>query len=192
MKLPNFLNFNFTKFISLIVTLLLLSQCGLYKKTDSRKIPVNANERVKKNLEEGKRLSFSQLTNRGSGTFEFASSNEMWRATIDVLDFIPLSNADYGGGVIITDWYTETENNDSIKIMVQFLSNDVRADGLKIVVYNKTCSVQNPNNCTTNIDEGNISGELKLAILKKAAIYKTENTNKVIKKNKNKLTGLPK
>mgnify|MGYP006172956233 CR=1 FL=1 len=119
---------------------LTLSQCGIYKKTDSRKIPTNAKERVKKNMEEGKRIKFTNLTG-GSGKFEFASSNEMWRAAIEVLDFAPLVNADYGGGIIITDWYTQDgDGSASVKISVQFLSNDIRADGISVKVYKKVCN----------------------------------------------------
>ena len=92
----------FTKKLSLILLTVLflssLTQCGLYRKTDARKIPVNSKERVAKNVEEGRRIKFSELGNSTSGKFEFATSNEMWRATIDILDFVPLNNADYGGG----------------------------------------------------------------------------------------------
>ena len=105
----------------------------------------------------------------------------MWRATIEILDFIPLNNADYGGGIIITDWYNEDgSGKDSIKIMVRFLSNEIRADGLKVTVYNKSCKLESGvQNCKTQIDEtGQISQELKLAILKKAAIYKTSRVKK--------------
>ena len=191
MKIANFSKINYFKYMSLIAILLFLNQCGLYKKTDARKIPVNANDRVKKNLEEGRRIKFGSLTNRGSGKFEFASSNEMWRATIEVLDFIPLSNADYGGGIIITDWYNENNNNESVKIMVQFLSNEIRADGLKVIVYNKTCKNSDINNCTTNTDDSGIKEELKLAILKKAAQYKTQTTEKESKDYKEKFKGKP-
>ena len=170
----------FNQFLGKIVLFILIiafvNQCGMYRKTDARKVPVNAKERVKKNLEEGRRIKFGQLGSKGSGNFEFATSNEMWRATVDILDFMPLANADYGGGVIITDWYSyENKKNESIKIMVQFLSNEIRADGLKVIVYNKTCEINNQSNCSTTVDNSNnIGQELKLAILKKAAVYKTE------------------
>ena len=180
------------RILPLILVLLFLNECGLYKKTDARKVPANAKDRVQKNLEEGKRIKFGQFTGKGSGTFEFASSNEMWRATMDVLDFIPLSNADYGGGVIITDWYNESDNNNSLKIMVQFLSNEIRADGLKVIVYNKTCNDINMNSCKTNIDNSDISEELKLAILKKAALYKTQTKKKETEEYKKKNKGKPK
>ena len=167
-----------------IFLLFFLSQCGIYKKTDARKIPTNAKDRVQKNMEEGKRIKFGNMTGTGSGKFEFASSNEMWRAAIEILDFVPLSNADYGGGIIITDWYNNSnKNNSSIKIMVQFLSNEVRADGIKVLVYNKNCNAVNGlTNCSTNINDGKINEEIKLAILKKAAFLKKKGVQKEIEK----------
>ena len=169
------------KILFIILAFSLLAQCGIYRKTDARKIPGNVNDRVQKNLEEGKRIKFGSVGNKGGGNFSFATSNEMWRATIEILDFIPLNNADYGGGIIITDWYNEDgSGKDSIKIMVRFLSNEIRADGLKVTVYNKSCKLESGvQNCKTQIDEtGQISQELKLAILKKAAIFKTTSVKK--------------
>lgn len=178
-----------TKIAIFGLIILMVNQCGIYKKTDARKVPTNAKERVKKNLEEGRRIKFGQLGNKGSGKFEFATSNEMWRATVDILDFMPLANVDYGGGVIITDWYNENnQNNDSIKIMVQFLSNDIRADGIKVTVYDKKCNSDNSLNCSTSVNEANSIGqELKLAILRKAAELKTIQTEKERQKNKKKV-----
>jgi len=169
------------KILLIILALSLLTQCGIYRKTDARKVPGNVNDRVQKNLEEGKRIRFGGGKGSGGGNFSFATSNEMWRATIEILDFIPLNNADYGGGIIITDWYSEDgTGKDSIKIMVRFLSNEIRADGIKVTVYNKSCILDSGiQNCSTEIDEsGQISQELKLAILKKAAIYKTKTLEK--------------
>ena len=166
----------------LVITLLLgfLSECGIYRKTDARKVPVNANDRVQKNLEEGKRIRFGKGMGGGSGNFEFATSNEMWRATMEILDFIPLNNADYGGGIIITDWYNENnDQSDSVKIMVRFLSNEIRADGLKVTVYKKKCKLNSGIlNCSTQIDNSEIGSELKLAILKKASIFKNASQKK--------------
>ena len=111
--------------------------------------------------------------NKG-GKFDFASSNEMWRAAIDVLDFVPLLNADYGGGIIITDWYSENqEKNESIKISVQFLSNEIRSDALKVKIYNKKCG--DDQNCVTSKISSELNSEIKLAILKKAALIKKKN-----------------
>ena len=178
--------------ISLIFLIfLMVNQCGIYKKTDARKVPTNAKERVKKNIAEGKKIKFGQLGKGGSGTFEFATSNEMWRATVDILDFMPLANVDYGGGVIITDWYNEGSQNDSIKIMVQFLSNEIRADGLKVVVYDRKCNSTNSLNCSTSVDnENSIGQELKLAILRKAAEMKIQANQKKVDEYKKKTRGI--
>jgi len=184
-----FLNKILYKFSLLTLILALLSQCGLYKKTDSRKVPINAKDRVAKNLEEGKKISFFK-GDKGSGKFEFASSNEMWRATVEILDFIPLANADYGGGVIITDWYSENNSdNDSVKIMVQFLSNEIRADGIKVTVYNRSCPSGQLSNCSVSSNENLIGQELKLAILKKAAELKTLSDAKKVEEYRKKNIG---
>ena len=166
---PNFMTF-FQLFCIILVSMF-LNQCGIYKKSDARKIPTNANDRVQKNLEEGRRIKFGNIGKGGSGKFEFASSNEMWRATIDILDFVPLNNVDYGGGIVITDWYSEqNEDNSAIKIMVQFLSNEIRADGIKVNVYKKNCPTEV--SCKTQNSDSVLNGEIKLAILKKAALIK--------------------
>ena len=175
--------FYFTKkivsFGALLSIFFLLVECGLYRKTDSREIPGNAKDRVKKNMEEGKRIKFGNVTG-GSGKFDFASSNEMWRASIEILDFIPLSSADYGGGIIITDWYSENEENNSVKIMVRFLSNEIRADGIKVTVFNKNCK---PSIDCPMANDNELSNDIKLAILKKASLYK----NEIIEKEKKEL-----
>ncbi len=164
-----------------IITLtifILLSSCGIYKPSDARKVSPNDEERIKANQAAGKGLRLNKLLDKDKGgDFQFASSNEMWRATIDVLDFIPLSNVDYGGGVIITDWYiSDTQKNQSIKIMVQFLSNELRADGLKVVIYKKDCDVEK--NCETSVSKSKLENEIKLAILKKAALFKKDKSEK--------------
>jgi len=180
-------------FFTSILIFLSISQCNIYKKTDARKNPTNAKERVQKNLEEGKRIKFSDITNRGTGKFEFASSNEMWRATIDILDFVPLANADYGGGIIITDWYNSSDTKDSsIKIMIQFLSNDIRPDGIKITIYNKDCTNTNGiSSCNTTKNDGKIADELRVAILKQASILKTISTKKKVAKFRKDRKGTP-
>ena len=168
----------FTKKLSLILLTVLflssLTQCGLYRKTDARKIPVNSKERVAKNVEEGRRIKFSELGNSTSGKFEFATSNEMWRATIDILDFLPLSDVDYGGGIIITEWYSAPNStNESLKIMVQFLTNEIRADGLKVKIYKKDCKTATQ--CSSSLIESEIGSQIKLEILKKATLIKQAN-----------------
>ena len=98
-------SFKFINFIAILSILFGLNSCGLYKKTDAQKVPVNAKDRVKKNMEEGRGFNLKKLGKKGGGTFMFASSNELWRASIEILDFVPLVNADYGGGIIFRSLY---------------------------------------------------------------------------------------
>ena len=117
---------------------LLLNACnGKIPGGDARKVPFVPKERVKKNLEEGRgfRLDKAFGNNSKGGDFEFASSNELWRASLDTIDFIPIATANYSGGILITDWYSDDKNsNESIKISIRFLTNEVRADGIKIAI----------------------------------------------------------
>ena len=171
-----------------VITLFLLSlasivvSCGPLKPkyTDLRKIPGNPKDKRERNIREGRGFrAMGLLDKKGSGNFEFASSNAMWRATLDLLDFTPLSNVDYSGGIIITDWFSESSDQDPIKISVRFLSNEIRADGLKVIIYKKICKkIDEKNNCKTIKDNTTLGNEIKLAILKKAAIIKTSERSK--------------
>jgi len=139
-----------------------------YKRTDVKDNPVNVKERARKNVAEGKGFSLGNIGNRGSGNFEFASSNPLWRASLEILDFTPLSNVDYSGGIIITDWFdNENDKNSNLKISIKFLSNEIRADGLNVQIYEKICK---DDNCTTRKLENNVSNEIKATILRKASL----------------------
>jgi len=166
----------FKNTILILMISIFLNHCNFWRPADARKVPTNDKERVQKNIEEGKSVKLSNLGKGmgGSGNFEFATSNEMWRATIDILDFVPLTSADYGGGVVITDWYSSGGSNDSLKIMVQFLSNEIRADGIKVVVYNKVCIDDDTLKCETEINQSTVGQELKLAILRRASAIKNK------------------
>jgi len=154
-----------------------LTSCGtgIWDPADARKVPSNAKERVKKNLEEGKGISLKGLASGGKGgtNYQFASSNPMWRATLEILDFLPLANVDYSGGIITTDWYNEGNTSDeSIKITVRFLTNEIRSDGIRIIVHKKRCNVQQV--CTVKKITSVLEQELQVAILKKAILFEKE------------------
>jgi len=148
---------------------------------DARKIPYDPKERVKRNLEQGKGFRLDQtFGNKKTGDFEFASSNPLWQASLDTIDFMPLSSANYSGGILITDWYSDDQNsNESIKITIRFLTNEVRSDALDIKVFYKKCD--NINNCKVTEQEGNLKVELNKEILKKAAVYKEQQKDKTFK-----------
>ena len=171
----------FIQLLFLLQLLIFLNSCGIYRKTDARKYPPNPKERVAKNMEEGKGFRIFD-GNRSNGTnYEFASSNELWRATLDTIDFMPLTTANYSGGIIVTDWYSDNENlNESLKITVRFLSNEIRSDALDLNIFYRDCD--SSNRCKVVEKQGNLVTELKREILKKATIYKEE-SNKDKKDN---------
>ena len=134
---------NLIKLILPILFLLsfLLTSCGMLKPSDARKVSPNVDERVQQAIQEGRGFNFGKVTGKGGTNFEFASSNELWRASLEVLDFLPLANVDYSGGIIITEWYSEgTSNDEAIKITVRFLSNEIRADGLSVIINKRVCN----------------------------------------------------
>ena len=168
------------KSILIVLIVFALTSCsqGFFKTGDARKNPPDPRERVKKNIEEGKgfRLNNSLSRNRGTN-FEFASSNGLWRASLEVLDFMPLTSANYSGGIIITDRYSEQGNIDeSIKITIRFLSNEVRSDAIDVDIFYKKCKA--PNNCKINKQDGQLKKEITKQILSKAAIYKKMSKDK--------------
>ena len=165
-------------FILLLSSTLLYSCGGKLPGADARKYDPDPKKRVAKNLEEGRGFRLSdQLGKSGSGVFEFASSNELWRASLDIIDFMPLASVNYSGGIIITDWYSTDQNsNESIKISIRFLTNEIRSDALDIKVFNKKCVAQS--NCVTSEKEGGINNELKTKILKTATVYQAKKKSK--------------
>ena len=163
---------NFIKIIASFIIFSLIVSCGGFEKVDTRKVPISGPERAKKNVKEGRGVALGDAFKRGTN-YEFSSSNPMWRATLDVLDFLPLATVDYSGGVIISDWYTDNANkNQALKITVRFLSNEVQTNSLKVIVHKKKCSVNQT--CNVEIFKSRIQEELIASILKEAAIIKRQ------------------
>ena len=164
--------------VKILISFLLLNSCadGL-KGVDARKIPANMTERQRQNIEEGRGFTLGSLGGSKAGEFDFASSNELWRASLDTLDFMPLSLANYSGGIIVTDWYSSDGSVDeSVKISVRFLSNEIRSDSLAIKVFYKKCSLQK--NCQITDKTDALSNDIENKILTKAAVYEKENKSK--------------
>jgi len=148
-----------------------LNNCGLYKKVDSS-VPIQGEERARKNIEEGRGISLKNLRG-GSTNYEFSSSNPMWRAGLEILDFLPLTTVDYSGGIIITDWYSsQNSTNESIKITVRFLNNEIATSNIKVIVHSRIC--KNSSDCSIKEINSSIKSELTKSILKKAAQYQAE------------------
>ena len=177
--------FNFS-ILKLLIIIFLLNSCGGMKGGDARKIPANMKERQRQNIEEGRGFRLGSLGgDKKGGTFSFASSNELWRASLDTLEFMPLALANYSGGIVVTDWYSDSEtSNESVKISVRFLSNEIRSDALIVKIFYKNCSVQQT--CKITDRSSALSSELTEKILAKAAVYEKENQSKNKKKYINK------
>jgi hypothetical protein len=151
------------------------SNCGIYKKVDTREVSTNANERARKAVDEGRGVNIGQIFKRGTN-YEFSTSNPMWRATLETLDFIPLTNVDYSGGVIISDWYSNQNSNESLKISIQFLSNEISANSIKITIFRKKCDLDM--RCTTSKTKSKIEEELRKKILQTAALIEKKTKEK--------------
>ena len=166
----------------LLFLIFILTSCGIYKPVDVREVPVNAEERIRKNMEEGKGIQIFNKDDFGVGSF--SEFNPLWRASLDTLDFMILSSADYGGGIIITDWYSENNDDEAIKITVRFHSNEIRADGLDVIIHNKVCDESNK--CNVSKVDGELNNEIKIAILRKAVTYDKDFQARAKKKRKKK------
>ncbi len=175
-NLPNVLK----KIMPVFLILLILSSCGgfkLPKPGDARKIPASGKERALKNLEEGRGVSLGNLGANRQTTYQFSTSNPMWRATFDVIDFMPLVTVDYAGGMIITDWYADANTtNDSLKFTIRFLSNEIRSDSLKIIIHKKTCKAQS--NCIVQKIASKLEDTIRSEIITKAVLLEAASKKK--------------
>tara|TARA_Y100000590_G_scaffold285337_1_gene321113 strand:- start:143 stop:688 length:546 start_codon:yes stop_codon:yes gene_type:complete len=170
--------------LCLFSALLILSSCKLPKPGDARTMEMEGEERARKNIEEGKGFSLKKAVGGRKTTYEFSTSNPLWRATFDVIDFMPLVTVDYSGGMIVTDWYTDSNTtNDSLKFTIRFLSNEIRADSLKIIIHRKTCKAQL--NCIIKkITSTKLEDTIRSDIIRKAALLDEDSKdNKKKKKN---------
>tara|TARA_B100000989_G_scaffold214996_1_gene163535 strand:+ start:221 stop:799 length:579 start_codon:yes stop_codon:yes gene_type:complete len=181
--MSNILNLRITTLF--LIVLFALNSCKSIENLpggDARKTSPDPKERVKKNLEEGRGFRLDNALKGGSkgGDFMFASANELWRASLDTLDFMPLSSVNYSGGIIITDWYSDDDSlNESVKISIRFLTNEIRADALDIKVFYKKCN--QVASCKISQKTGSLSAELKKQILSKATVYKKQKDDKNFK-----------
>ena len=172
-----FLNIRFLSFFLIILTIF---NYGCTKKDASGEkvlIEVNPDKKATDFRDKGGGI-FGEIGKKsGSTTFEFASSNVLWRATLKSLDFLPLLNADYSGGIIIYDWYSQTNNpKEQIKISVQFLNNELRSDSIKIIAHKKIC--ETAERCSNSTLDQNFANSIKDSIIASARILKIEEAKK--------------
>ena len=175
--------FNVTKniFFLFVISIFIIGCSGKKLKLpggDARKTPADPEKRIEQNLKDGRGFQLNDYGKSSGGVFEFASSNGLWKASLDVIDFMPLSSVNYSGGIIVTDWYSDNNSLDeSVKVSIRFMTNELRSDALDIKVFNRKCK-DSLFNCTISETQGEISKELKKEILKKAAIYQQQDKDK--------------
>lgn len=162
-----------TSFIHLLLAILIiLNSCGLYRYTDQRNQPSSGLERARKNVEEGKGIGIKNILGNKNTNYEFSSSNPMWRAALELLDFMPLSTVDYSGGVVITDWYSnKSEPDQIIKVTIRFLGTEISPNNLKVIVHKKDCSNAKLNEqCPIVEFKSKINEELVKSIVREASV----------------------
>lgn len=173
--------------IILMLGLIMLNSCqalkDLHEPVDLRTSPLDPDERAKRNIEEGRGFSLGNIGNKKT-TYEFSTSNPMWRASLEILDFIPLATVDYSGGMIITDWYSDNSetNKESLKISVRFLSNEIRSDSLKILIHKKNCNASDDCGISLLPFNSKLNSELLSVILRKAALLEEASKKNTKKK----------
>ncbi len=172
----------FKKKLPTIIIFLFLISCAKYDSTTGEKILIepNPDKKAREFADKGGGI-FGDINRVGKGSgvgsFEFASSNVLWRATLKSLDFLPMLNADYSGGIIIYDWYSQTNNpKEQIKISVQFLSNELRSDSIKITAHKKIC--ETPERCSNSTLDQNFANSIKDSIITSARTLKIEEAKK--------------
>jgi len=122
---------------------------------------------------------FGDINNKKSSStsVDFASSNVMWKATLKTLEFLPLSNTDYSGGIIVYDWYSQTNNpREQIKISVRFLSNELKSDSIKVIAHKKICD--SAEKCSNSTLDEKFSNTVKENIITSARLLKIEEAKK--------------
>jgi len=166
----------------LFVTFIFTQNCSSVDPVTGQKVLIepNPDKRAREFADKGGGI-FGNLgkigANKTGGAVDFGSSNVLWKATLKTLDFLPLLNADYTGGVIIYDWYTETINSkEQIKISVRFLNNELRSDSIKVTAHKKIC--ESTDKCLNSIMDQKFSENIKESIITSARALKIEETKK--------------
>ena len=166
----------------LFLTLIFMQNCSSIDPVTKEKVLIepNPDKRAREFADKGGGI-FGNLgktgTNKSGGGVDFESSNVLWKATLKALDFLPLLNADYTGGVIIYDWYTQSDNsNEQIKISVRFLGNELRSDSIKVTAHKKICDSRDK--CLNTIMDQKFSDSIKDSIITSARALKIEEAKK--------------
>ena len=167
--------------IFLILGLFSCSSTTVDPTTGERKTyELDEKKRIRENVEKGGGIFGDLGKSSKETTFSFGTSNVLWRATLKSLDFMPLASIDYAGGILVTDWYSENANPlEKIKIMVRFLSNELRSDSVVVIGHKMNCNAQGV--CSTTILNDKFNESIKDTIINTARLIKIDDEKKKIK-----------
>ncbi len=172
---------NLKKYLpSFLILAIMVSGCTSNKKEEAE-IPTKKEifePNVQKRTEKYRDSTGGILGNfskKNSGTFDFANSNVLWRASLKSLENIPLQSASYAGGILVTDWYGNS--NESIKIEINFKSDKLESSSIIVKSFIKKC--QTVSSCATTSGTDEFNTEIKTKILSQARqISLEDNKNK--------------
>jgi hypothetical protein len=170
--------------VFLLVTILFLNQCAKVDPVTGEKVIIDPDTRKKSREFVDKQGGlFGDIGGKNKNTtFEFGTSNVLWRATLKALEFLPLSNADYAGGIIVYDWYSEKiDSKEQIKISIKFLSNELKSSSVQVIGHKKIC--QDNEKCFTTKLEDKFTQEIKDSIIDSARALKIADAKKEQEKN---------
>lgn len=170
------------KISGFILILLTLNACSLnpFKSKEPEDTKITNNKKKKRAVYNVREKIDSQQSGIIFGKKEsdkFGNQNILWRATLETLDFMPISNADYSGGIISTDWYSDAKSDESIKISVSFSSKEIRSSSISVKSFKRKC--ENLNKCVTSKLNDQFNRKIKDQIIEKVKKLKiNEDTKK--------------
>jgi len=82
-------------------------------------------------------LSILDTTNNDSASTDVITVNSyLWRSSLDTVSFMPLTNVDPFGGVILTDWYSDpSTQNERYKLNVFVIGSQLRSDAIRVSAF---------------------------------------------------------
>ena len=165
------------KYLSILALILILLGCSKEGTVEERQYEPDLKKRQEQARDKAGGIFGTLDRGKQSNTFEFSTSNVLWRATLKSLDFLPLLNADYSGGIIVYDWYSQANNpKEQIKISIQFLNNELRSDSVKIIAHKKICETSD--RCSNSTMDQNFANSIKENIIASARALKIEEAKK--------------
>jgi hypothetical protein len=153
-------------FITVSVLIALLGGCKteIDPVTGKPKVYEVDNRKRMRAAVDSERKSIFGGNGKGNTNYEFSTSNVMWRASLEVLNFMPLQSVSYSGGLIVTDWYEK--KNESIKIEISFKTSEVTSSAVNVKSFKRICDASR--NCSTVANSADFNANIKDKILSKA------------------------